>query len=106
MLYKKIFRNTEKINRKGLEKKKIKGIIDMKKLIALFTLCFILSCNSAEYPEDNIDELYFLPVFCEDGYLSFSIVTGDKCLYIPVMYKGRKIKCEELENIKANMEEI
>ena len=76
----------------------------MKKQIALFALCFILSCNSAEYPDDNIDEIYLLPVFCEDGYLSFSIVTGDKCLYIPVTYKGRKIKCEELENIKAKME--
>ena len=78
----------------------------MKKLIALFALCFILSCNSAEYADDNIDELYILPVFCEDGYLSLSIVSGDKCVYSPVIFRGKKIKCEELENIKANMEEI
>jgi len=76
----------------------------LKKQIALFILCFILSYNSAEYPDDNIDELNLLPVFCEDGYLSFSIVTGDKCLYTPVIFRGRRIKCEELNNIKAKME--
>lgn len=77
----------------------------MKKLIALFILCFILSCNSTEYPDDNIDELYFLPVFCEDGYLSFSILSGDKCIYLPVLYKGKRIPCEEFEKIKTKMSE-